>query len=511
MDRPRAQRIVVISLLLGLATVRLAFGLPIGLNAPAVAALVLVGAALTRPAGARFDPLDAWLPAGALALMAGAALRGDPTLQLVDIGLGAILVTASVPAIAGLAVTRRSVTRLAELASRIFANVVVAGAPLLLAAAPPADRAALASGRRAIAPVARGLGIAIPVVLLFVLLFAGADAVFARVAGQALHPDLDLGDLPSRGSLALIVAWLAAGLFAVWTDVLPRGAEAGSADGASAPVALPAGWVPPPDRSPVGHGTTEALVVLAAVDALFALFVGLQVAYLFGGHDTLAVAGLTYSDYARRGFFELVIVAGLAIGLVVVVDRVVGERRRSVVGASIVLVGLTLVVLASAFLRLRLYQDAYGWTELRFYVLTTIGFLAFALVATAALLARDRIVWLGHALAFGGVAVVAALALVGPVEFIAARNLERAMDPSLVPAGGRTGLDAGYVAGLGDDAIPALVAAYRRLPARDARLVGQTRADRWAVLRDDPADRDPAAWNLGRARARAALLELFGP
>lgn len=511
MDRSRARRIVVISIVLGLATVRLVFGLPIGLNAPLVAGLVLLGAVLSRPVGARFDPLDAWLPAGALALAAAAALRGDPTLQLIDVALATALTGASVPAIAGIAVTRRSATRVTELAGRVFASVVIAGAPVLLAAAPTADRASLRSGRRAMAPVARGLGIAVPVVLLFVVLFAGADAVFARVTDEALHPQLDLGDLPSRGSLALIVAWLAAGLLAVWMDIVPASRPVAPASGSPAGDELPPGWLPPDPDEPARQWTTEAFVVLAAVDAVFALFVGLQVAYLFGGHDTLAVAGLTYSDYARRGFFELVIVAILAIGLVVVVDRAVGARQRTVVAASTVLIGLTSVVLGSAFLRLRLYQDAYGWTELRFYVLTTIGFLAFALVVTAILLLRDRVAWLGHALVMGGVTVVAALALVGPVGFIADRNLARALDPSLVPPGGRTGLDAAYVAGLGDDAIPALVATYRSLPAGDAGLVSLKLADRWAVLRDDPADGDPAAWNLGRARARAALQALFEP
>jgi hypothetical protein len=44
--------------------------------------------------------------------------------------------------------------------------------------------------------------------------------------------------------------------------------------------------------------------------------------------------------------------------------------------AAFALAGLTAVVLASALLRLRIYQDAYGWTELRFYVLVaSLGFL----------------------------------------------------------------------------------------------------------------------------------------
>ena len=48
--------------------------------------------------------------------------------------------------------------------------------------------------------------------------------------------------------------------------------------------------------------------------SIVGLFVGLQIAYLFGGLDTLVAAGMTYSDYARRGFFELVAAACLAGG-----------------------------------------------------------------------------------------------------------------------------------------------------------------------------------------------------
>jgi uncharacterized protein DUF4153 len=504
MERGTARRIVVVSIVLGLLAVRLCYDLPTGLNAPVLTILVLVGAVLTRPAGARFDPLDAWLPAAALAVTLGAALRADPALQFIDLGLALALVGASVPAIAGYAITRSTALVLSGIGVRVMTSVAIAGAPILVAAAPTPDGTAFASGRKALAPYVRGLLIALPIVVLFVGLFAGADAVFAQVARDALHPDLELGDLPTRGSLTIAVAWLAAGLFAMWASILPT-VESGPIEDWPAPA-----WVPPADL-PRTAATTEAFVVLAAVDAIFALFVGLQVAYLFGGHDTLAVAGMTYSEYARRGFFELVIVAVLAVGLVVLIDRVVGRRSRGVVGASLVLLAFTAVVLVSALFRLRLYQDAYGWTELRFYVLTTIFFLAFALVVTAVLLLRDRIAWLGHALAMGGVAVVVALAAIGPVGFIADRNLERALHPELVPAGGRTGIDAAYVASLGDDAIPALVAAYGKLPPADDRLVGQALQRRWDVLRDFPPDGDPAAWNLGRARARAALLARFGP
>ena len=62
------------------------------------------------------------------------------------------------------------------------------------------------------------------------------------------------------------------------------------------------------------------VIILVLVDIVFGAFVALQLAYLFGGLDTLTAVGMTYSDYARRGFFELIAAACLAGGLVIVLE-----------------------------------------------------------------------------------------------------------------------------------------------------------------------------------------------
>lgn len=173
--------------------------------------------------------------------------------------------------------------------------------------------------------------------------------------------------------------------------------------------------------------------------------------------------------------------------------------------AAVGLVGLTGVTLVSSFLRLRLYQDAYGWTELRFWVLLSISWLAVALVALAALVALDRSRRLVHVLGVLGVAAVLVANLAGPQRFVAERNLERAVDPALVPADGRAGLDAAYLASLGDDAVPAMVAALPRLPDDDARAVRAHLETRRRALASDPAVAGWPAWNLSREQARAAL------
>src|SRR6185369_12642068 len=104
--------------------------------------------------------------------------------------------------------------------------------------------------------------------------------------------------------------------------------------------------LPDPDGSvafgpPVRLGAIESATILVAVDVLFAIFVLLQIAYLFGGQDTLAATGLPYAQYARRGFFELVWVAVLAGGLLATVHAVAARRSRVLVGAGLALAVLT--------------------------------------------------------------------------------------------------------------------------------------------------------------------------
>ena len=221
---------------------------------------------------------------------------------------------------------------------------------------------------------------------------------------------------------------------------------------------------------------------------------------------------MTYSDYARRGFFELVAAACLAGGVVVALETTVARRSRPYLALLLALIGLTAVVLVSAALRLRLYQDAYGWTELRLYVLTAIAALGAALVVMVALALLGRMRWLGHGLAVIGVVALVGLNLVAPAGFVAARNVERILDPSLVPPDGQAALDAIYLGVLPDDAIPVLVAALPALP--EAGAAGRPRAsssERRRELANGSGIRQPgrleprARTGAGGARRRSPL------
>ena len=129
--------------------------------------------------------------------------------------------------------------------------------------------------------------------LVFGGLFAAADTVFAHLLSSSVP---SLGSLPAHAAIAAGIAWLSAGLL---RDLAARRDDERvlSADRLLDRVRAPR------------VGATEIGVVLAGLDLLFLTFVLVQARYLFGGSALVeAHAHLTYAQYARHGFFELVVV-----------------------------------------------------------------------------------------------------------------------------------------------------------------------------------------------------------
>ena len=195
---------------------------------------------------------------------------------------------------------------------------------------------------------AGGLLVAFPIVLIFTILLANADPIFGQRLEQLFS--FEISEVVRHVIVAAALSWFAAGFL-----------YAGESTAAARP-ARPS-WL--------ATGALEVAVVLTLVDLLFGGFVWVQVRYLFGSREWVdTVAGLTYSQYARRGFFELVTVTALALPLLLVAHWLVrphARGRRVVLALAGVQVALVLVMLVSAMERMRLYQAEYGQTELRFY------------------------------------------------------------------------------------------------------------------------------------------------
>ena len=472
---------------------------PLGINVALATTAVLILVTWFGPGRRPVDRLDTWLPVLALVASLGPAIRTDPTVVTLDLWLMAAAVSAWSFAVSGVPVTRRTTAAVAALGVKAAAAAAVGLLWLLTRAG--ADRALARATQNLgrFAPIARGALVAVPVVVGFSVLLTSADAVFGRALDEALRLPFDVDEVVRRGTFSIVAAFLIGGPVAI-------------AVGASKVLVLH------PDAKPVSEavasdtsmgpgsrsGVTEVLVVVAAVDVLFGLFAAVQVVYLFGGTDTLAAIGMNYSDYARQGFFQLVGVVALA-GLLLLGAHAVVGRTGAFLVAAVALLVLTGVILASAAVRLGLYQGAYGWTELRFYVAASIGWLALCVALALALLWANRMRWLPHGLAMGAAAVTLAVSAIGPQAFVMHENVARAMNPTLIAAGGHAGLDIGYGATLGDDAIPDLVAALAVVPEPDRQtllFMLRLRRDELAAEADAAG---PLSWNLARTQAREAL------
>lgn len=315
-----------------------------------------------------------------------------------------------------------------------------------------------------LASVGRGLLFAVPVVIVFAVLLSSADAVFSELIGGIFAFE-GLEEIGLRVILTLSIAWVSAGALAYSAVGFLRLNEESSettsdesdeldfVEGADSEEESPE----KPRKNPAGFrlNMIETSIVLGSVIALFALFVFIQFAYLFGGQEAIN-EGLSYSTYARRGFFELVAVSVLVLGMGMILDKVTMRRSDQqgllFKGMSILLVGLTLVILASAWHRMYLYEDAYGFTHLRLY--THIFMVAIASMLGVFLLhifrVKKAIFSLGILLVT--IAYLGAINLLNVEQFIAERNIARWRDGA--------SLDLCYLRTFSVDALPAMLDLY---------------------------------------------------
>lgn len=300
--------------------------------------------------------------------------------------------------------------------------------------------------------VGRGALIAVPILLVFGVLFIAADAVFAGMANRLtqLFDSQIWDELAARAFGISLFAWVACGAIAYGVGRFVRDEQK--------PAAEPSDADSKPKRYPFTLGMIESTVVLASVAGLFAVFVVVQFAYFFGGASTLELAGLTYAEYARRGFFELLAVSILTLGLVLTLDWVTvrhnANQKRIFRIASTALVALTGVILFSAAQRMYLYEEAYGFTHLRVFVHVFIYWLAVLFVVFLLALFRvrgdKRIFSVGVLLVVVGYVVT--LNLMNLDQYIAVRNIERYQQGQK--------LDVVYLYNLSVDATPALIDFY---------------------------------------------------
>lgn len=320
------------------------------------------------------------------------------------------------------------------------------------------------SGGRRLSRIALAAAICIPVLAVVVALLAAADPVFAGI----LTPDLQVGPTVSHIALGLAMAILAA-------------------------CVIGAARAEPVDPAPRGRfGVTEIVTMLGLTAAVLGLFVFAQlVALTSAGERLIEQAGLTPAEYARSGFFQLCWATGLILTLLAVIRSLAAPgvaQARSVrlLAALVPLLALGLVVVSLR--RLALYDDAFGLTMLRLWVMGAATWMGIVLILIAARNAGlfPRRDWVLGASAIAALAFVLVANVANPEAFVARHNLDRAERGA--------DLDVAYLATLSDDAVRVIAEA-----SLDADPVRQS--DLAAALRCDEDASGVASLNLAARRA----------
>lgn len=297
-------------------------------------------------------------------------------------------------------------------------------------------------------PLVRGILIAIPIIIVLTVLLASADLVFQSQVSLLfdwIKPD-NLTELAFRTFYVISIGYILLSAYAFGRDKSREEDQPHKTHPFFKPFL----------------GSIEAAVVLSAVSLLFLVFVILQFAYLFGGADNISQAGFTYADYARRGFFELVTVAVISLflfyGLALSTKRTTDRQRRFFSGLGMLLFALVGVILFSAFTRLNLYANAYGFTRLRALTLVFIFWMAALLIALVILETRRLLQWSALALIIFIISLGLVVNVIHIDQFIVRENLARAF--SELQHSEELSLDTWYLNTLSHDAVPPLVAAY---------------------------------------------------
>ena len=329
-------------------------------------------------------------------------------------------------------------TYLRQIVVAVFGAVGSIGKPFSDGAAFRDTRKQKTLGRGAY--IGLGIAVAIPCVLFLGVLLATADMVFGDMMQRAFSvfrfPDQSFG----------ILFMLIFGFFSSYCGM--RFME------------VHAPGIIVSDKKK-GEPLT-AVIVTGAITLLYLMFCVIQIAYLFVGGLRLP-EGVTYAEYARSGFFQLLFVCILNLILVLAVKKYF--RESGVLNILLILIsGCTFVMTASSAWRMLLYIRAYQLTFLRVSVLVALAAIALLMVGVVAM-----IVWPGFPLFRYGLCVVCSVYLLFSFShvdyFIASYNLSHVkLLPAAEMAAGRGVVDYQYIYSLSTDAAPAIAAYIKDYP-----------------------------------------------
>lgn len=200
------------------------------------------------------------------------------------------------------------------------------------------------------------------------------------------------------------------------------------------------------ERARRNYNALTGITFTGILAAVYALYAGVQVRYLFLKLGSLP-HGVTYSSYARQGFFELLFV-GVLNFILVLACMALFQENKFLHGTLTVICGCTFIMIASAVYRMVLYVQTYHLTLLRILVLWFLAVLALIMGGVTVSIYRKGFPMFRYIAVVVGCGYIL-LSFAKPDRLIAEYNLRQWETVSLY--------DVQYILyGLSDDAAPVI-------------------------------------------------------
>ncbi len=353
-----------------------------------------------------------------------------------------------------------------------------------------------------------GILVFLPVLLVVLLLLSSADASFAFMIDK-VQIVLSGNWLEYLGQFIIgipVACYLFGLLYGSKQEKEKETTEPIQSEKESKPLSLEQRIENPPLENMIsGFRVIPGVSVYAALASLnfvYLLFFFAQSAYLFSAFRNQLPNAITYAEYARRGFFELCLVAIINLLVIGTAYLLAKNDKPSVLKwETIALSGFTLALIGTAMSKLTMYIHYYGLTLLRVYAawFMILLFLIFIIV-----IVRQFVDFNGTRAGVVGLALLLFVLIYGNIDgMIAKYNLHQ------YQLGKLSFLDIESMDELSDAAVPALYQAYLTIPDQEKK-----EAIKYAILHpsdnvyDASSKQDFRIWNYQSAKAEQIRAEL---
>lgn len=219
------------------------------------------------------------------------------------------------------------------------------------------------SENKNIKKVMLGILISLPILIIILMLLSSADTIFASGINQITHSvfnligQIELGDIFYRILLiVLITIYIMAFVYNIY-DMQEEQNENNQKNSQRI-------------INKISFDNIISNTILTILNFVYLIFCYIQIVNLFIGYSNLPE--YEYANYARQGFFQLMIVSIINLIIILVTTHNKNEaskkQKKYLQTMNVMLAVFTVIILISSFMRMHLYEQAFGYTFLRLMV-----------------------------------------------------------------------------------------------------------------------------------------------